>query len=1244
MKRKKVGALLMLLCVLFTVLPVTASAAENILKNGSFEEVSEGKAADWGLSGATVGDGFEIVTKDVADGKNAIHFTHTGTNIYVSNMGNVVGGTEYTFTAELKTKNNFSHGPSIKLTWQKPDGKGSYETLDNHSAVFSTRRNGLWETVKYTAKAPADATRVILLVRLNEVGECWWDDVQILGEKGTGEASAVSEDKEQEVLTAPIDNAYPQAEVSENQTTNLSAIGNGTYNIVLNGGFETVASTGLPKDWNLSGGKAYSEAMTAKAETPEGNNFLRFFGETTSIYVAQTVPNVIAGETYTFSAYTRKMPGTAGYASVNIQYQTPSGNSFQTVDTLKERIETAEGKWEKVEYTFTVPEETARLIVMLRLIGGGEVHWDDVQILGKLTGNMGYGVDFRAMLEEEAAEGQSVEKTYGEKYKKDAPFPGQPETIMANHTFEKNDGISFENWILQEKFASFGSVAKGEDPNGGDALRLAITEEDGLKNPYYQQDVYITGGSEYQVSFLYKITKGSAAVPVVKLEYWSDRSLPGAGSSGGLHARAEQYVYDGQWHEASIKFYPPVNAAEMTVLARLLQSGSEDAEVYLDDINICMVQPPSAMKLDTEQIFFYEDITKATFTAKANLAYFPDLAAGRVDFQLYDGKTVVWENKGVAASGGVSKTFFDLSRLTKKEHPYCLKATMYYPDGTLADIQTQNIYKYPRPEYLGKDGVYMKNGTEPFYPIYAYHVRPEHYKKVATAGINLVQMGSFSNAEQAVERLDAAEEAGIMGFIALYYGMKPAGDETNIDRTIEILSDPRVQNHPALFGYGVMDEVFLQLSNPEKVMENSYRLIRSLDKKRPIMTMEAMENYYSEAAKYVDILCIDPYSAASVQSASIRSDSARAAVGYEKPVYALLEAYYTTHGRWPTPEDGRNNNYQALIAGASAIGYYSISDSDVGKEGEDVAIWDARDGGLLWNALQSFGEKEKAITYDHFVRDATPAFNAQRTETYWYASWVVDGSVYMVVLGLVDGQNAPVSIPLASFAGDVCIGAYTAEIIAGREPQTISGNGTLEMTLNGVEALLYKITPTEGVDFSGLRASAFEDLESYNWARQQIAYLDDLGIIDGRNEWSYAPGDAITRAELAAFFVRALGLTTEETEAFADVPADHHYAKEIHIGKACGILNGIGDNKYNPDATVTRQDMMTIISRGMQLSGSADLAAFSDAPLIADYAKTHVGAMVASGLVKGNADGTVNPLGNTTRAEAAVLMYRIVHR
>ncbi|MBE7063143.1 MAG: S-layer homology domain-containing protein, partial [Ruminococcaceae bacterium] len=124
----------------------------------------------------------------------------------------------------------------------------------------------------------------------------------------------------------------------------------------------------------------------------------------------------------------------------------------------------------------------------------------------------------------------------------------------------------------------------------------------------------------------------------------------------------------------------------------------------------------------------------------------------------------------------------------------------------------------------------------------------------------------------------------------------------------------------------------------------------------------------------------------------------------------------------------------------------------------------------------------------------------------------------------------------------------------------------------------------------------------------------------------------------------AAGLTNEAGEQFADVDPAAEYAKELAIGRAAGILNGIGENKYNPEVPITRQELMTIISRGLALGGAADISAFSDSSLVSDWAMQHVSAMIASGLIKGNADGTLNPLGNTTRAETAVICHRILTR
>jgi len=99
------------------------------------------------------------------------------------------------------------------------------------------------------------------------------------------------------------------------------------------------------------------------------------------------------------------------------------------------------------------------------------------------------------------------------------------------------------------------------------------------------------------------------------------------------------------------------------------------------------------------------------------------------------------------------------------------------------------------------------------------------------------------------------------------------------------------------------------------------------------------------------------------------------------------------------------------------------------------------------------------------------------------------------------------------------------------------------------------------------------------------------------------------------------------------------------VGEALGILKGVGNGMYLPQAEISRQDLMVISARGMRLVkelAAGDGAVFADAAEIAEYAAQDVAAMVKAGVVTGYEDGSIRPLGNTTRAEAAVIMSRIL--
>ena len=178
----------------------------------------------------------------------------------------------------------------------------------------------------------------------------------------------------------------------------------------------------------------------------------------------------------------------------------------------------------------------------------------------------------------------------------------------------------------------------------------------------------------------------------------------------------------------------------------------------------------------------------------------------------------------------------------------------------------------------------------------------------------------------------------------------------------------------------------------------------------------------------------------------------------------------------------------------------------------------------------------------------------------------------------------------------------------------------------------------------------FVDLGNHAWAKDAIYRLVDAGVIKGVDDTHYAPANQITRADFAILLVRAWDLSADDLGTFEDVAATDYFANEVGIASALGIVNGVGDSKFAPKNPITREQMMVMLARTLEavkaeVKEAPDdvLADFSDADLISDYAVDAVKSMVAGGFIQG-ANGKINPQGNATRAEVAVLLDRILNK
>ncbi|MBX6378564.1 MAG: S-layer homology domain-containing protein, partial [Clostridia bacterium] len=180
----------------------------------------------------------------------------------------------------------------------------------------------------------------------------------------------------------------------------------------------------------------------------------------------------------------------------------------------------------------------------------------------------------------------------------------------------------------------------------------------------------------------------------------------------------------------------------------------------------------------------------------------------------------------------------------------------------------------------------------------------------------------------------------------------------------------------------------------------------------------------------------------------------------------------------------------------------------------------------------------------------------------------------------------------------------------------------------------------------------FADLAQH-WARADVEVMAARHIVRGVTDTTFAPDRSISRAEFAALVVRALGLGGGSGAArFADVGGAAWYAPEVAAAAAAGIVQGYGDGTFRPEAAISRQEMAVMISRAMVRAGrpgpvseaqaTAVLARFGDRGAIAGWAATGAANAVEAGIIQGRAAGTFAPEATATRAEATVMLKRLL--
>ncbi|MFC3803325.1 S-layer homology domain-containing protein [Cohnella sp. GCM10012308] len=181
---------------------------------------------------------------------------------------------------------------------------------------------------------------------------------------------------------------------------------------------------------------------------------------------------------------------------------------------------------------------------------------------------------------------------------------------------------------------------------------------------------------------------------------------------------------------------------------------------------------------------------------------------------------------------------------------------------------------------------------------------------------------------------------------------------------------------------------------------------------------------------------------------------------------------------------------------------------------------------------------------------------------------------------------------------------------------------------------------------------SFDDLNGH-WAKEDVELLASKLIVQGVSDTRFSPGGTVTRAEFLTLLVRALGIRTDADAtalSFADVPSSAWYASEVAAGVKAGLVKGLDSDRFDPNGTVTREQMAVMLDNALTLAGEQNsesaavsgIVGFADENRISPWARAATRRVAEAGIVQGTADGRFEPQANATRAEAAAMLKRFL--
>ena len=177
----------------------------------------------------------------------------------------------------------------------------------------------------------------------------------------------------------------------------------------------------------------------------------------------------------------------------------------------------------------------------------------------------------------------------------------------------------------------------------------------------------------------------------------------------------------------------------------------------------------------------------------------------------------------------------------------------------------------------------------------------------------------------------------------------------------------------------------------------------------------------------------------------------------------------------------------------------------------------------------------------------------------------------------------------------------------------------------------------------------FEDVAPGAWYESAVRYAYFHNIMEGMSETEFAPATALTRAMAVQILYNLEGQPDLSDEnlgyPYEDVDAQAWYGNAVYWARITGVATGYGDGTFQPGDSITRQEFAQMLYnyakyKGYDLTAEGDLAQFPDSESVADWAEAAMRWANGNQLINGHDDGTLEPDGTATRAQAASILMK----